>query len=393
MDNILVLGAGIYQIPLIKSAVERGLRVFAASWSASDPGMRYAHDCWIVDTRDYLELCRRARAHGITGVVTAGTDVAVPALGYICDSLGLPGVSWAGARAAADKGLMQKLFKQHKVASATSIAVTDLDGARQAVASLGLPVMVKAPDSSGSRGISKVDGPDGLAAALAAAFSVAKTDYVLVESYLTGIEFGAQAIVLDGVVEKIICHNDTVTAPPISVPIGHSCPLSLPAEVVSQAANVCQRAATALALANAVCNADLIYDGDRVYVLEFGARVGATGIPEIIDLCYGLNLYDVALDIALGRMPRLESRYRQAAAGHLLCAKDSGELKRIGLNPGWQPPSGLVGVRFDVKAGDQVSAFKTGPDRIGDLLSVADTVDAAEAVCRQALAEVQIEIV
>ena len=87
--NVLVLGAGVYQVPLIK-AQQEGHRVIAASYRATDLGMAMADEAWVIDTTAKEALLEKAKAAGVNAVTTTGTDVAVPSLGYICDAMGLP---------------------------------------------------------------------------------------------------------------------------------------------------------------------------------------------------------------------------------------------------------------------------------------------------------------
>ena len=184
--------------------------------------MSLAHEAWEVDTTDKERLLDRARAKGIEAVVTTGTDVAVPSIGYLCDHLHLPGIDYDTALGCTDKVLMQERFTAGQVPAAAWRRVKAPAGAREAAEAIGLPVIVKAPDSSGSRGVTVVQEPDRLPAAFEAARKVSRSGEVLVEELLTGEEFGAQVIVQDGQVVACLCHNDTVTPPPITVPIGHS---------------------------------------------------------------------------------------------------------------------------------------------------------------------------
>ena len=48
--NVLVLGAGVYQVPLIQKAQPEGHRVIAASYRATDLGMAMADEAWVIDT-------------------------------------------------------------------------------------------------------------------------------------------------------------------------------------------------------------------------------------------------------------------------------------------------------------------------------------------------------
>ncbi len=383
MSRLLILGAGVYQVPLILRACERGHHVAVASWSGDDPGMRLAHDAWVVDTTDKETLLERARAANIEGVTTTGTDIAVPSIGHICDAMGLPGFCYETSLTCSNKLRMQSAFAENGVRSAQHRQVNSLAAAREAAEHIGYPVIVKAPDSSGSRGITSVETEDALAAAFDEAMRVARCGSVLVEERLTGEEFGAQIVVREGEVQACLFHNDTVTPPPISVPIGHSCPERLNAATRVDAEAVCRAAVDALGIRNAVCNADLIVTERGVYMLEIGVRIGATGIPEILALHAGVDLYDAALNLALGRPPDVRPRPGKAAAILIVRAPATGVLRRCRVPDQVRDfaPDGTVA--FDYEEGAHVRAFRTGPDRIGSIIVTADTADGAEALCER----------
>ncbi len=110
MKKILILGAGIYQVPLIKKARSMGLYTIAASYAGSYPGLSIAHEVWNVDTRDYQRLIRLSRKSGIDGICTSGTDVAILSLGAVCENLSLCGLSLPCAKTVTDKAAMKEAF-------------------------------------------------------------------------------------------------------------------------------------------------------------------------------------------------------------------------------------------------------------------------------------------
>ena len=75
--KILILGAGVYQVPLILKAKEMGLYTIAASYAGPYPGLAIADEVWEIDTTDYHALLEKAEAAQISGVCTTGTDVSV----------------------------------------------------------------------------------------------------------------------------------------------------------------------------------------------------------------------------------------------------------------------------------------------------------------------------
>ena len=100
--SILILGAGIYQVPLIRRAQARGYRAVVASIPGNYPGFALADRVYYTDTTDKEEILKIAEAEQVCAVTTTGTDVAVGSIGYVCRRLGLAGI---GEEAARGKGL------------------------------------------------------------------------------------------------------------------------------------------------------------------------------------------------------------------------------------------------------------------------------------------------
>lgn len=393
MANVLILGAGVYQVPLIRRARAEGHRVTVASWSGADPGMALADEAWVVDTRDPEALLARARTAQLDAALTTGTDVALPALGHLCDQLGLPGPTRDVALRCTDKVRMKACFEAGRVRTAPHRRVRTAAEAAGAAGALGYPVIIKAPDSSGSRGITAVAAEAELPAACAAAFAVSRSGEILVERLLQGLEFGGQLVVAEGEVRLGLWHNDTVTPPPVSVPIGHSVPFRGDAQVARDAAAVCADAVRALGIRTAVCNVDLIATAEGVYVLELGARIGATGIPEIIRRHTGVDTYGLALDMALGRPLRVPAPAAGPAAAVLIIrAPATGRLSRCAAPAAARARPGVDAIEFDYAPGAAVRAFQTGPDRIGAVFTTADTADEAERRCAQTVADLDLAV-
>ena len=418
MKRLLILGAGVYQVPLIRRAIDAGFWVAAASWSAEDPGMSLVHEPWVVDTTDKDALLELAFEKQIDAVATTGTDVAVPTIGYLSDRLGLPGIGHETALDCSNKIRMQERFAAAGVPAAAHRLANTPQDALEAARRIGFPVIVKAPNSSGSRGIAMADGEDRIGEAFAVASEVAQRGQVLIEEVLTGEEFGAQVIVVDGRVAKCLCHNDTVTPWPITVPIGHSCPSRLSEPLREQASRVCQAAVDALGIRSAICNADLIATNDGIRLLEIGARIGATGIPEVIRLCHGIDLYEAALRMALGETPKIGVTEGPASAVLMIRAPNDGKLVRCRIprdfdEPApWQVGHGssapcarlapratstprdeqVVETHFDYPEGDQVRKFRTGPDRIGHVVVVSDSAAQAERFAERVVGSLEIRV-
>ena len=112
MKKIMILGAGTYQVPLIKTAKKLGIYTIVVSIPGNYPGFAIADKVYYENTTDYETILKIAKEEQIDGSVTAGTDVAVITIGRVCDELKLSGLSFEAAQIAANKLLMKTKQKR-----------------------------------------------------------------------------------------------------------------------------------------------------------------------------------------------------------------------------------------------------------------------------------------
>lgn len=394
MKKILILGAGIYQVPLIKKAKEMGIYTIVASIPGNYPGFAYADKVVYENTVAADAILKIAQEEKVDGICTTGTDVAVITIGKVCDAMGLRGVSAKGAEIACDKSLMKKAFQNHGVQTAQCRYVP-LDAPKEKIRAiceeLGYPVIFKAIDSSGSRGITKVNHADDIEKAYQAVCDVTKHQEYLIETYLVGDEFGAQAFVQDGKLEFVLPHGDYVFKGDTGVPVGHYAPYDLP-QLQSEIEEQTLRAVQAMGIDNCAINADFMLCNGKVYVLEIGARGGATCLVELVSLYYGYDYYEKILRVALGEKVDFAptNEVRVPNASHLLMSGADGVIKElVNENP---PSENLVDVSFDYPVGEHVRKFKVGPDRIGQIIVTGETLEAAEENLNAAMQRVHIRV-
>ena len=394
MKKVLILGAGIYQVPLIQRAKKLGYYTIVASWPGKYPGFQYADKVCYVNTTDKEKLLEIAQEEGISGVCVSGTDVCVPAQGYLCDHLGLVGPSEEAALRAQDKLLMKQAFVANGVRTAYYEYV-DIHNNNPAdiCERIGYPVIFKAVDSSGSRGITKVRCPEDIPYAWKAAVDNTRSDKYLIEKYLTGSEFGAQACVWHGELRFILPHGDYVFQGDTGVPVGHFAPYDMGEDVIADCKEQLALAVKALGIDNCAINADFILCDGKTYVLEIGARAGATGLVELTSLYYGFDYYEKILQLNMGEAvdftPVLAKP--QANVEMLFCSEKTGVVQSIDT-AAVEPDPRIISLDFDVEPGDTVRQFRKGPDRFGMIVTVGDTVAEAKQVMEKAMAQVKVTL-
>lgn len=387
----MVMGAGIYQVPLIKTARAMGIYTIAVSIPGNYPGFGYADEVLHINTVDSEAVLKAAKERKIDGICTAGTDVAVMTIGRVNDAMGLSGISYEAAKVATDKVLMKQVYEENGVRTAKYRKVYFNEDVYEKIKGLEYPLIVKIVDSSGSRGITRVDSPDKLQAAIINAQSFTRKDYYIVEEFIIGREFGAQAFVMDGKVQFVLPHGDYIFLGSTGVPAGHFAPYALSEEGQQDCIETAKKAIRAMKLDNCAVNCDFIMRDGKTYVLEIGGRSGATCLAELVSIYYGYDYYKKIIQVALGEKPDFPKDHAVPNASKLLMSDKDGVIYSLAnRNPKDDP--NLVEVKFDYTVGDYVKKFHVGPNRIGHVITKGTTLAEATNALDRALDHIEIGV-
>lgn len=378
--SLLIVGAGFGQLPAIRAARSLGLEVIVVDKNKDAVGMNMADHSYTVDVVDAEKVLSVAKKHTVNGIMTMQSDLPVPAIGYVNDVLNLCGVSHEVANICSNKNETRIRLKEKKAAQPNFEIVSSLSEAFDAVKKIGFPCIIKAPDSSGSRGITKVNEDRDIENAYNEARKYSRQVAIIVEEFIDGIEFGAQTFSINGKCEMVLLHNDTMSSPPYMIPVGHSFPfIMLTDDETRQAIEDIKNAVNAVGITDGPANIDLILDENtrRVKVIEIGARIGATCLPELVFYHTGIDWVKQTILCAIGEEPDLTIKYNKSVAALIL------ESPSDGIYAGFtfvdeEDRIKLLEFEITVKEGEEVNVLRKGTDRIGKVLCYGNSVEEAE---------------
>ena len=305
--KILILGAGRQQVPLITAAIGMQLEVHVCSIQGNYPGIEIAPNFYEVDISDSIAVFELAKEIGIHGIITTGTDVCLESIGVVVDGLNLPGTCLESSKSCLNKTLMKERFSRFNVPTASYALIESVESGTEFFNSHSSACVIKPADSSGSRGVNRIESSSEILAALVDAQKYSASGEIIIEEWLEGEEFGAQAIIIDGKLKKLMLHSDITTPPPRRIPIGHGCPHPAESDLMPMVWSVVEHAVSALGINNTISNIDFILAKDGPKIIEMTSRMGGTHLPEVCGTFWGIDMYDTALQIALGVNPELPS--------------------------------------------------------------------------------------
>lgn len=392
MKKLMILGAGYSQLPLYRAAKRIGVSTIAASTKGDWPGFLEADEKTYTDISDPEAVLKAVREFKADGIATCCVDVGVRALGYACEKTGLIGLSQKAGEICSDKYKMKEAFVQGGVKCARHICIHNEQELREALNVFSFPVVLKAVDLMGSRGIFRCDTEEDVFTRYKDTMKATRKEYCLIEEFIQGTLMGCEALMHEG--KLVYCMPDNTVAFQSSVPtpVGHSVPYKKQKELGEEVKRQVLLAVKAVGLDNCPVNCDLIEKDGEIYVVEITGRAGATCLPEIVGLLYGLDYYEVIARLALGlpfeEMFSQKGRW-QAVHAQTLFSKESGIVKAI-VNEN-EALSNVAELSFNIKPGDYVRKYENGRDRIGQVIIGGSSMEECKRVLDKVLSKIGIE--
>jgi biotin carboxylase len=381
VKKLMVLAAGLLQIPVIKKAHDMGVYVIAVDDDPNAPGMALA-DKAIVPGGLIIEekLLAIAKEEKIDGVIHPCSEVAMNVMGRINDELHLSGISRETAVRATNKHLMREAFEAYGAPSPKSYCTNYINEGWSLFKSIGGKAILKPSRNSGSRGIAEIEY-DIQFGQFAKLFERSKEesrdDSVMIEQFVEGPEFSVEIIVWNNTVNVLQVTDKKTTEAPYFVELGHSQPSQFPKDVVNAIKKAAVQGVKALQLNNCAAHAEVKYQDGKPYIMEIGARLGGDFIStELTHLSTGIDMVAAAIDVALGNEPTL----KPTEEGYGVCIRyftpEPGEVEYV--NEGeLKKRNNVYNAEIYVKPGDMVDEVKSSLDRSGHVIVTADNVKTA----------------
>lgn len=392
MDNqkkIMILGGGYYQLPLIKKSVELGYYTIVCGIKGDYPGYKYASKWYDVDTFNKEACLEIARLENIDGIITAGTDQVLPTLGFIVDNMSLYGPSYKSTILSTNKAEMKETFKSTGVRTAYFEKVTSITDCIDFSNKYGFPIVLKVVDASGSKGVSIIENLEELKEQYEIIKSLTSKNYLIIEEFIKGEEFGAQAYVADNKLTFVMPHGDLTYKADTNIPIGHYAPYERTEELLSDITEQLQKSISALQINNTAINADFILKDGKVYVIEIGARAGATCLPELVSCHYDINYYEYLIHNCLGINKEVRFNTKNACWVETLISTKEGIIKSIDypLNL-----DNIVDIKLYPMIGNKVNVFRTAYDRIGTFVVKAHSMSEVIHSRNELISSIKIDV-
>jgi biotin carboxylase len=381
---MLILGASEDQLPVYLEARRRGIPTIGVDVRADRPALAHA-DAWLpVSIKDHAGIVAALAGRRPTAVVAAASDAGLWSWHELSRHFDAPYRFPAGAaHASTDKSAF------HEIARATGVPGyrwhqgTDRAALTRAAHDIGFPVVVKPPDTSGSKGISLVEHPAGLPAALdyAARFTVPGGP-LLVEEFVAGRNLTVDVFMQSGRVGFAGITEKHIVPGPRFVIGGHTGPAAVGTATRGRLVTAAGRLCRAIGLIDGPANFDIILRDDGTFaVLEANARLCGNAFPLLMRHMYGVDTVAALVSMALGEPFDLTPTRDGAGIIHVLASPLPGDAVLTGVTGVEQARAlpGVVVCEVYAEPGAVVRPFDQAANKVGYLVVTGPDPQTARA--------------
>ena len=392
MKKILIIGAGVLQLPAIQKAKGLGLQVAVVDMDCNAPGILYA-DCYFeVSTNDVANILSVAEIFRPDAVMTLATDMPMRSVAAVAEKFGLHAISPDVAVRATDKIEMIRCFETYKIPHPWFEVITSEKELDTLLVKHLPPFIMKPNDASGSRGVILVDDIQEVRGAFLYSKSISKSGFVLIEEYMQGPEVSVEVMTIKGQTTVLAVTDKLTTGAPFFVEMGHSQPSVLSNEIIEKVKDIAIKAVQAIGIDNSPSHVEIIVTEDGPKLVEIGARLGGDCITTyLIPLSIGVDMVIACILLALGQEPDILPKYQKGAAIRYVKCKKGILQDIIGLDKAMSDPN-IKHIEIVKKVGDKIIPVHSSGDRVGYVIAQATTPLEAIRASEKALNEIKFEV-
>ena len=381
MKKILMLGGSMQQIPAIQAAKAKGLYTITCDYLPENPGHKYADVYYNVSTTDKEAVLELARQLDIDGIVAYASDPAAPAAAYVSEKLGVPGNPYESVEILTHKDLFREFLSKNGFNTPLAGGYNSLEEVLADIGRFRMPVMVKPVDSSGSKGVVKVEDISQVASAVEEAMLYSRSKRIVVEEFIQkkGYQISGDGFSIDGKLVFTSYGNELYSGNGTReyVALGEFWPLLISEDLQKKVNDELQKLITALGMKTSAYNIEVILDNnDDVYILELGPRNGGSYIPQLIQYATGVDLVDYTIRAAIGEdcsdlcMAPTVGFY----SNYMIYSTHPGKYKEIWFDKSFEDKN-LLEVHCTYMPGDEVHAYQNTSHSLGTILFRADSLE------------------
>lgn len=374
--KLMLLGGISYLLPAIEAAHKNGYYVVTVDYLPDNIAHKYSdeyHDVSILE-KDKDKVLKLAQKLQIDGILSYAVDPGVVAAAYVAEKMNLPFTcSYESACIMQDKSKFRQFLTDNDFNVPNAKGYSKMEDALKDVEFFNWPVIVKPVDSAGSKGVTRVDDPNNLEAAISHALVESHNGHFIIEDFLElqGFQSSADCFSVDG--ELVYAdYSDQLFDKNAENPYTPSIeiwPSSMPTVHQDYLTREIQRLLKLLNCGSGLFNIESrVCKNGKPYIMEVSPRAGGNRIAELQRIGTGIDLIEAEVRKAVGEkvndimMPHYDGFY----VNYIIHSNQDGTFEKAVIEEQFKKEH-LIEAEIRANTGDHVETFKGANNAIGTL--------------------------
>jgi len=380
----MLLGGIRYLLPVIKAAHEQGYYVITADYLPDNIAHKFSDEYVNVSIIDKEAVLKVAQEKQIDGIMSFGVDPGVVSASYVQEKMGLPSFGpYESVCILQNKDRFRAFLAEHGFNGPKAKGYESVIDALADKDTLDYPVIVKPTDSAGSKGVSRVDKPEQLEAAVSYAFDKSLSGHIIIEEFIEkqGCSSDTDSFSVDGKLKFVSFNAQYFDAKAVNpyTPAAYTWPSTFTKEQEDFLTSEIQRLITLLGMKTNIYNIETrIGTNGKPYIMELTPRGGGNRLCEMLHYATGVDMITAMTRYIVGdSVPEIEQKpYKGHWAEVILHADKTGVFDYLEISK--DLPAKIVEEDLWVKKGDKINGFEGANDAIGTLVLKFQSVDDLE---------------
>lgn len=300
MKKVLILNGSFCEEPIIIKAKEMGYYVITTGNMPNLSGHKYSDKYIEADYSDKDAILKIVDENDIDGIIPCANDFGVLTAAYIAEKKGWKGHdSYEIAKTLHHKDLFKAYLKKNDILSPISYRPSDINDAKRYIHSIEYPIIVKANDLTGGKGIMRANNIDEAIIAIDNAYNMSRDKVIVIEPFIIGTQHTFGAFLIN---KKIVCSYSCNCYSPINPYLIQS--ETLPADQIDvqgpKLSNIIEFIANDFNLVDGIMAVQYILKDGEPYIIETMRRSFGNQFLTLSDLFTGFDWEEAYIKAALG---------------------------------------------------------------------------------------------
>jgi aminotransferase len=308
--NVLVIGAGLWQVPLIKFLKLKGYKVNVVDPYLYSPGLQYADYHIKADVRDIGLIEELIKDMQFEFITSDQSDISVNTVSLLSEKRKLFSNSFKATNNFVNKVNMRETAKKLNIPIPNFKKILKIEDIKEFISKNGLPIIIKPADSQSSRGVFKIDKNNlgNLEKYFVESIRFSNCGFLIAEDFIEGFEITVEGIVNNNKHKSLAMSRKKHFRTSIASDLEY--PADIPDELYKKIELVNDKFVENSGLSFGITHAEYFISKDfkKYFLIEIACRGGGSLISsDIAKWVSNVDLYSIFYDSLLGKIIDVKS--------------------------------------------------------------------------------------